>query len=373
MAPWRMTEGSATNRRLEMAAAVTVGLFLLILMPWQRMLAGRNDFVHLYVYGALSGTPRLHSLQATSDLQTRVIGGVFECSLFLRPTFYGVFLKPLAWMPYLPAYLTFQIISLVSFLIFARMNLRLAPQLPVLCAMSVPLFSCFFNGQDVTLVLLFCSLSLWLARKKLDVAAGMVLALCAIKAHLFVLAPVAMLLHRRYRIFLGGVMGCSILFLIGLASGGLEGERKLLELLLNPTNSPYPDIMPSVRALFGDQHGLFFAVLPVVAVACIWAIRKAPTYEAGIGWSLIGGLLLSFHAYTQDCLLLLPALAAITPSATRQQRIALTAITLPFFYVLSLLGPPFSAALPLGMILCVALALFGTREAEIKPVLAVSA
>ena len=360
-------------RRLELAAALTVGAFLLLLMPWQRMLAGRNDFVHLYVYGALSGTPELHSEAASAAVQQRAIGGVFEYSLFLRPTFYGVLLKPLARLPYLWAYWIFQAVSAACFAGFLRLSGRRAPELPVLCAMSVPLFSCFFNGQDVTLVLLGCSVSLWLARRERDMASGMVLALCAIKAHLFVLMPLAMLLHKRVRIFAGGVLGCALLAAVGIWEGGLAGERKLVQLLANPVNSPYPDIMPSVRALVGDRHGLFFAAAAAAVGLCVWAMKKAPSYEAAVGWSLVGGLLVSFHAYTQDCLLLLAALAAIAPGAPRRVRIGLIVITLPFFYVLLLLGAPYSASLPLAMLACVGMGAMGAAEAEAKPVLAVTA
>ena len=368
-----MAETESPYRRPEFFAALAVGVFLLFLMPWHRMLIGQNDFVHFYIGGVLSGSAELHSAEANFALQKQLAGGVFAHSYFVRPTFYGSLLKPLAWLPYQVAYVVFQMISVACFCMFVRLNLRSLPQLPVLCAMSLPMLSCFFNGQDVMFLLLFCSVSLWLAGQKRDLEAGMILALCAIKAHLFLLAPFAMLLHKRYRIFYGGVIGCLILFAIGVADSGWASQKKLLELLMNPASSPYPEIMPNLRSLLGENHGLFFAVFPIVAGICIRVMQKAPSYESAFGWSLLGGLLLSFHAYTHDALLLLPTLAAIAPSATRQQRIALTAITLPFFYVLSLLGPPFSAALPLGMILCVALALFGTSEAEIKPVLAASA
>src|SRR6185503_15788753 len=93
--------------------------------------------------------------------------------------------------------------------------------LVTLAIMSPPLIANFVLGQDVTLLLGFLTITILLARKHADFAAGLVLSLCAIKFHLFLLLPAAVLFQRRWRILGGGAVGGVVLFLIGLGSGGL--------------------------------------------------------------------------------------------------------------------------------------------------------
>src|SRR5674476_61843 len=124
--------------------------------------------------------------KANQDLQVKYLGKILEHSYFIRPTFYALLLKPLSWMPYLPAYVVFQIFSVgVCLLYFLRTYGRQWREVYVFAAMSLPIISNIVNGQDVTLLLAFCTASLMLARKNRDFLAGLVFALCAIKFHLF--------------------------------------------------------------------------------------------------------------------------------------------------------------------------------------------
>lgn len=204
------------RKALDLAAAILIGAIFLSVMPLSRMISAKNDFVHFYIGGMLYGHPEIFSPEANYAKQQELIGVTLPHSFFGRPAFYGLLLKPLSLLPYKTAYWIFQLGSLVSLGIFLRLNWRRYPSLLLLCIMSPALFANFVNGQDVLYLLLFCSLSLYAAERGWDVLAGLLLSLCAIKAHLFLPVPLAVILWKRWRILAGGAIGAIVLFLCSL-------------------------------------------------------------------------------------------------------------------------------------------------------------
>lgn len=338
------------------------------MMPLHRMISGQNDFVHWYVGGSLFGTPYLHIQEANQQKQKELIGGVLVDSYFIRPTFYALLLKPLTLFPYKTAYVLFQAVSALSVAFFLRVYSRSWPDLLVFAAMSVPVISNFVNGQDVTLLLAFCTVSLLLASRGKDFASGLVFSLCAIKFHLFILTPAAMLAKKRWGIFWGAVAGEVVLFLLGLTGGGWKVFLTLIDLLKKPENHPYPEIMPNLRglvfALTGGPSLPLLAVLSAIVLgASIYLIVTAPTYEEAFAYCLIGGLLVNYHAYIQDPMLLLLASALLFRGThSKAFRLTLEFLLLPVVYILLLTQPPFSGAFAL---LLVFLLLTAVRETMI--------
>lgn len=363
------------GKKLDVAAAVLIGAVLISLMPWSRMLSAKNDFVHFYIGGALFGTPQIFSPAANYALQRHLIGGTMDHSFFGRPAFYGLLLKPLSALPYKTAYWIFQAGSLLSFCIFFRLNARYfnvghLPNLTSICAMSPPLFANFFNGQDVCYVLLACSASVACMERGWEFAGGMLLSLCAIKAHLFVLVPVAAVLWKRWRLLMGGALGGTTLILMSLPGAGWKLQLQVLKQLGNPEYSPYPDLMPSVRSLTGDHHQLFLVASVVIFAAAAYLMSRSRSFEGAFGWALIGGLLASFHAYMQDCLLLLLALRLLQDELSKSARIVLYIAVLPVLYVALLAGSPYSGVFPFTLMLCLGLQIYSTFKLR-APALAV--
>ena len=160
--------------------------------------------------------------------------------------------------------------------------------------MSIPLISNIVNGQDVTLLLGICTLSLVLARKDQDFLAGLVFTLCAIKFHLFIFTPIAMLAHRRWKMFGGGVAGAVLLFLLGLLGGGWTVFMSLVALLSKPENHPYPELMPNLRGMVhaltgGPSQPIAITLALVVAAAVVFLIIKADSYEKAFAFAMMGG------------------------------------------------------------------------------------
>jgi hypothetical protein len=279
--------------------------------------------------------------------------------------FYGLLLKPLSWFHYLTAYAIFQFLSVFVFLAyFLRVFGKQWPDLYVFAAMSVPLISSIVNGQDVTLLLFFSSVSLMLARKGRDVPSGLVFALCAIKLHLFVFTPVAMLAQKRWRIFWGAVAGEIALFLIGLVGGGgWKVFQSWVTILSKSENHPYPEMMPNLRGLVysltgGGSTVLWLGLSALVAAAVVILAFRASDYEKAFAFCIMGGLMVNVHAYIQDPMMLLLA-SAILLDGTESKAFGLTLrlALFPVAYVLLLWQPPWSAAFSILVLTAFALAM----------------
>src|SRR5713101_4814879 len=233
----------AVNSKL--LGAVAIGAALLYVLPTRLILTAENDFLPLYVGGSLQGAADRYSPQVQDQKQIELKGGVLLNCRFQRPPFYGLLLKPLSWLPYYRAYLAFQALSLFCAIYFLRAFVSSSDDLVALAVMAPCLLICFILGQDVMLVVALLTLSILLARRGFDFAAGLVVSLCAIKFHLFALLPAAVLLQRRFRIFWGAVTGGSALALIGLNNGGLRVHRDWFALMQDTGNHPGPQIMTS--------------------------------------------------------------------------------------------------------------------------------
>jgi hypothetical protein len=354
-----MIERALWIRRLEFAAALLFGMIIVLLMPLNRMAEGKNDFVHFYIGGLLYGTPDIHSQEVNYARQREIIGATLDHSFFGRPTFYGFFLKPLTLLPYRSAYALFQLLSLAAFLAFLRLNRGNLPLIP-LTMVSVPLIANFVNGQDVTLILLFCSVALALAARGKDFAAGLVLTLCAIKLHFFIFVPLVVLIQKRWRIVAGGFAGGIVLMSLSLAGGGIELQRRLLEEMRKPEHSPYPGSMPNLRSLTGDDR-VWFILLAVCVTACVvYLVSKSESLPQATGWALIGGLLISVHAYAQDCLLVLFAFALLHETVGPKIRALFYTAVLPFIYLALLCGEPYSRIFPLLILVILIAQVFAT-------------
>ena len=335
------------RKKLDLLSAAMIGLLFFAFMPWSRMISAQNDFVHFYIGGLYYGHPEIFSPEANYAKQRELIGATLEHSFFGRPAFYGFFLKPLTWLGYMPAYWLFQFGSLAALVVFLKLNLRRYDSLLPLCLMSPALAANFVNGQDVMYLLLFCSLSLVCIEEDWDVAAGLALAACAIKPHLFLLTPLAAVFFKRWRVLLGGAIGGVILIALSLGSGGWKSQLELMRQLGNPEHSPYPDLMPSLRSLTGGHIEVFLALALAVVGATVWLMRRARSYETAFGWALIGGLLAAYHAYIQDCLLLILALVLLHQDTAKPTRAVLLAAVLPFAYVPLAAGYPYSGVFPI--------------------------
>jgi hypothetical protein len=339
--------------------SAAVGLTLLIflgLLQRDRFFPGQNDFLQLYAGAKLSGTPDLYSPAAARRIHGEATGVELVGVYYSRPPFYAFLLRPFGMLPYRAAYWTFEGISFAAFAVFLILFVPQCKELILFSSLCFPLLSDFLNGQDVTLVLLLAAGSIIAIRKDHEFLAGLLLSLCAIKGHLFVLTPLVFLIHRRWRVLIGGAAGGLALTLISFLTDGWDWPRRYLALLANPELHPNPSSMPNLRGLIfgitGAEHPGDYWLLTIFVIAAVASLAwKTKDLEMAFAFSLIGGLLVGYHAYLQDAvLLLLPFAIVIAKSKIVPLRVLMAMAILPPIYICLMVGRPYNIAVPLVLI-----------------------
>ena len=341
------------NPWLERVVLSLVGLTFMAMMAYanrELTFTGKNDFAPLYNGTQLLGTPYLYSFDHNMDLLEKHIDGVNPSLRYTRPPYYATLLWPLGRLPYLHAYWLWSFISLSAIAAFAFLWRIPSPgQAFVLTAFSLPAFQAVMNGQDTPLLLLWVALAVHFERKGKSLAAGWILALCAAKFHLFLLLPLLFVGQKRWRMATGFASGTACLVVISFAVAGRNWPLEYYATLIDPRVNPDVFEMPNLHGLF---LGVPFAGLLEVAgslavILAAWKVVRQSSFEYGLAASLVGSLLISYHAYLSDCAILLPAGTVIYSQATSRLTRLLGALLLtPFLYFLLIAPRPASYAVP---------------------------
>ncbi len=336
------------SRRIGLIGCTLLGLTMLGLWGYQfreRILRGENDFLQLYAGARLAGTPQLYDIPANQRIQLEVRNIHVESVYYTRLPFYAWLLSPLGKLPYLPAYAVFQFLSLALFGTFLCQFTRRYPETLVLASMSAPVFVNFANGQDAASVAALAGLAYLQAEKRRDFVAGLILSLCAIKFHLLVLLPIALIAQRRWRILNGVLLGGAIWVAASFLTAGLDWPKRYLDLLANPALHPSPELMPSFHnAADAWQLGLGFEIGLGLLVAALvgWAARQS-NFATAYGLALAAGPLVCHHSYSHDLTLLIPAAAIfVIGDAPKILRSLSFLAALPPVCFLALVGRPYS-------------------------------
>ena len=335
----------------------------------QSALRGENDFLQLYIGARLAGTGTMYSPQANWALQAELTGKRAEAVRYSRLPFYAVLLRPLAWLPYVTAYWVFQAVSIASFLAFLWLFVPRVWELAILAGFSIPFLATLRLGQDTAIVVLFFSLFYFLSEKRRCFGAGLALSLCLIKFHLFPPVALALLARREWAVIRGAAVGCGALLALGTLAGGWGWPGEYLAVLRNPQLHPEAAIMPNVHGLavqlFGGSMVAEAGAASLVMAAFGWIAWRQPCRGLVCSAALVAGLLVSYHAYVQDALILLPALALMKEGHGARVPLALLVFaTSPFPYLLLLLGAPWNAALTVLLMVTLGSLALAAREAN---------
>jgi hypothetical protein len=315
---------------------------------------GGNDFLDLYAGAKLATDPGLYDPVRVAQVQLAAAGMSGRAFLFSRPPAFAALLAPLALLPYRSAYFLFQALSLLAVvlavLLWPASGHRAA--VAFACCWSVPLSAAFANGQDVPFLLLWLSIVARLMDRRPGLA-GMVAALCMAKLHLFLLVPLWIVSQKRWRLgagLAGGLLAC------GAASFALQGPdwiRRYIHLVLNPIQNTDEAAMPNLHGLC-STFGLPLGVELPMCAAVAWLVWRACHRTPENAWvaMLAGCLLVSRHAYTQDCLILLPSLVVVLYA--RETALAPRALAgillLPILYMPAMGRYPGAFIVPLAML-----------------------
>ena len=215
-----------------------------------------HDFLNLYTGASLARDgdfAGMHAPEVQLDREREFAPQLPELVPFVRPSFYALFLAPLAWLPFGAAFwawLGVQAALLAG--TWAWAFRRWGTDALIFGSMYLPTALGIAHGQDCVLMLLIVLGTYALAHREQHFLSGVVLGAGLIKFHLFLLWPVMLLIQRRWRMFAGACAAVTAEALISLALAGPSGIAKYVALLrmsdlrrLNPS----PELMINARSI----------------------------------------------------------------------------------------------------------------------------
>jgi hypothetical protein len=357
------------NQRVPLYAVLAVMAFCAfwtllgsILVPGARL----HDFLNLYAGASLARDgvfPGMHVPEVQLQREREYAPGLKELVPFVRPPFYALFLAPLAWLPFGPAFWAW--LGMQAALLsgtWAWAFRRWGADALIFGSMYLPTALGIAHGQDCVLILAIVLGTYVLARREQHFLSGVILGAGLIKFHLFLLWPVMLLIQRRWRMLAGACAAVTAELLISLALAGPSGLAKYVA-LLRMTDlrrlSPSPELMINIRGLAlnlgfvkpGIDHiavtGLLTASAVILTVGACWG---APLWRA-VAAASAGSLLVAPHVYGYDAALLLAGLwLAMFEGGSRWPRIAAAVLLTPIPMLLGLAGSPWAAATPLALL-----------------------
>jgi len=221
---------------------------LALLSPQLRILKGNHDFLDKYTAGQLllGGQSRLYDFEVQKQAQHRNLaslnsdvefpGGVL---LFSHPPFVALFYASVAWLPYVPAFLIWNLVSAVCFVTAIAMLVRHyriesstgLERLGLAAMMYLPVSATLLQGHNTSIAFLCLVLAFLSFKRSDEFRGGLWLSLVLIKFQLLPLFLLTLLVKRRAIALLGFLVGSLCLGVVSLlvvGPMGLLGYVKLL-------------------------------------------------------------------------------------------------------------------------------------------------
>lgn len=307
---------------------------------------GRNDFRQFYVGGKLAGSRSSYDKNRIVEAQREAFG---YSNLHLTPVrlpFYYSLLSPLARLPYRLALVFWTASTVLAAVFFIGLYPGVRRrQFAIACCWSLPLVFSIAIGQDVIFILLILAVTLRVLYAGNSLRAGLILSLCAIKFNLFVLLPLLFLGKREWRMAAGFSIGTICLLAVSFMAAGPGWLQSYIALVLDPAVDPNSPLMPNLHSLVanipGRQFAEFFLSLTVLAI--VWCIVRRARFDVALAATLLGSLLLTRHAYLQDCAILAGSLVTLFEQFGHEQsssplvRYGALVLLLPFPYLFILI------------------------------------
>jgi uncharacterized membrane protein (DUF485 family) len=240
-----------------------------------------TDFVSFYAAGALAdaGTPALaYDHAAHLAAEEAVAGQGIEYQYFNYPPIYQALFMPFARLPYLAAFLLFEAVTFLFYLVIARRILVDYSAVAVLALMAFPIV--FWNiglGQNAFLTAaLFGAATLLVDRHA--VLAGLCFGALCYKPHFALLVPLALAVGGHWRAFIAAAGSAAAWLLLSLALLGGETWRAFL-LTAGSSHAMYE----SGRILFAGFVSPFGATRLIGgSVALGYAVQAVCTLVAAV-------------------------------------------------------------------------------------------
>jgi len=299
-------------------------------------LQGGNDFRQFYIGGKLAGRGSFYNQSRIAEAQREAFGYSNQHLTPVRLPFYYALLSPLARLPYRLALLLWTAATILAAVFFVSLYpVVRRSQFAIACCWSLPLLFNFVIGQDVSFILLILAVTLRVLYSGNPLLAGLILSLCLIKFNLFVLLPVLFLGRREWRLLSGFVIGTTVLLMLSFIAGP-GWLRTYITLILDPAVDPDSPLMPNLHNMVASIPGREFVefFLSLAVIAMVWCIARRARFDMALAATLLGSILLTRHAYMQDCAILTGSLVTVFEQATSTlvRNVALV-LLFPFAYL----------------------------------------
>jgi Protein of unknown function (DUF2029). len=230
--------------------------------------------------------------------------GVDTLTAYISPPLWAWLFVPFTTVPEPVAYGLWSLVSLGALVwawhIAAPYSGLAKFTLLLLALATWPVLESFYFGQPVILLAALGALVWWLCAHDRPNAAGAVLAVAtAIKPHLVILVPVALLVSGRYRPLVSWAVVCTLLaaaFVVSLGTSGLVSWWHALKYVeSNPENAYYT---------LGGQLGfgpLTYVLLAVQGAAALLIARwRRSSLETVFAVGLIGSVTVGIYLHQSD-------------------------------------------------------------------------
>jgi len=300
-----MPSSPAIRRLLRIVSLALCGLAPLLLLPafwlrWGRL--GGADFLPFYAAAKLLPGLGIYDPHSIYGAEIAAIGGMRDGLTFIRIPAFALFVWPLAHLSYPIAqaiWFELRALAAAGFVYAWPHNPRRVTALAA--AFFLPLAGALSGDQDTPFLLLWIALAERLHGRR-PFAAGLLLALCAAKPHLFLLLPVYLWIHRR-SLIPGFLAGGTALLALSFAAAGPRWPQALVAVLRSPSIEPWGVFNLHSLAL---PAAVEIMLTVVIAAGALAAILRASDRMA-LAATLTAGLLLSYHTTLADAAMLLPA------------------------------------------------------------------
>jgi hypothetical protein len=299
--------GRKPDWRLVLIAGIAlagIALRAVIMAKLDRAELCGSDFAVFYAGGILLGTPDLYSAPAAQAIQTREMGCTTQSAIFIRLPYFAALMRPWAQLPFWPAFALWRLANVVAVAVFIWLWPAPREWSLLACAWSLPLAYAVTNGQDVGFLLMWLAVAAALLKRDAAFPAGLALAMCAAKFHLFVLLP--MLFEVRLRkLCYGFAAGAAVLLALCFAVGGRGWPREFMAAATDSRIDAAPNLLFNARGIAHGSVAVQIAISALVLASAFYVFRRGDLWYR-LASALTGGLLLSHHNTISDAALLIP-------------------------------------------------------------------
>jgi hypothetical protein len=291
----------------------------------------KNDFLPFYL--AAKSVPFSYSSIAAQATAESLRQHQYPMP-FVRLPFYALLVRPLALLSYHAAYIAWQVLSALAFLLASFITSKRYPWALLAFAWSAPMASAFVRGQDIAFVLLLLLAAMYLQESDMPFYCGLIIGLCLIlKWNLFLTLPIVLAYRFPARARLGatvslvGAIGAS--FLIAGPMWPIDYIAVLRKSTVTPSHGW---TMPNLYNLIaGRPVTIALMSFLMVGLTC-FVVKHSPSVYYALAASCLAGIVVTPHSFSYDCVLLTPFMVAVAcESTTRLAKWLAIFFLCPFF------------------------------------------